>query len=252
MCDVCGRTLLRGERAHAYIDGGARRSVCELCTSRAVNEGWIREGSEPAYDTGRVTDRRRSLFGRLRSRRDTRPEPPLPAEAEHHGLMDRLRARDEEYQHEHEHDHDDDFGGYDYDAALAPAPEPTPPRARDRRAREPVREPRHVRAIPTSSEQKFAAAIDVFNASEHRKTVAGVARSLGMPTVAILPVAGRTGLVALIVSWELCWYRYEIDLSESVPGVQVAAQGYELDELQPLERNPNAVADEHGSLALSG
>ncbi len=252
---MCGRTLLRGERAHAYIDGGARRSVCELCTSRAVNEGWILEGSEPAYDTGRVADRRRSLFGRLRSRRDTRPAPPPPSDADHRSLMDRLRARDQEYLHEHEHDEEPGeaaFSDYDYDAALAPEPAPIPPPVRARRAREPVREPRHVRAIPTSSEQKFAAAIDVFNASEHRKTVAGVARSLGMPTVAILPVDGRTGLVALIVSWELCWYRYEIDLSESDPGVQVTAQGYELDELPPVERNPNAVADEHGSLALSG
>ncbi len=254
VCDVCGRTLLRGERAHAYIDGGARRSVCELCTSRAVNEGWIREGSEPAYDTGRVTDRRRSLFGRLRARRDSRPESPEPEESEHRSVLERLRARDEEYQHEHEHD--DDPGGYDYDAALAPAPVPAPeaipPPVRARRSREPVREPRHVRAIPTSAEQKFAAAIDVFNASEHRKTVAGVARSLGMPTVAVLAMAGGTGLVAIVVSWELCWYRYEIDLSESVPGVQVAAQGYELDELQAVERNPNAVADEQGSLALTG
>ena len=44
-CDVCGRTLLRGERAEAFLDGGARKAVCELCTSRALNEGWMREGT---------------------------------------------------------------------------------------------------------------------------------------------------------------------------------------------------------------
>ena len=42
-CDVCGRTLLRGERAEAFLAGGARRQVCELCTGRAQHEGWIRE-----------------------------------------------------------------------------------------------------------------------------------------------------------------------------------------------------------------
>ena len=42
-CDVCGRTLLRGEQAQIYLDGLARRSVCELCVTRALHEGWVRE-----------------------------------------------------------------------------------------------------------------------------------------------------------------------------------------------------------------
>src|SRR5204862_4821399 len=45
-CDVCGRTLLRGEHADPFIAGGARRMVCELCVARAANEGWIREGAD--------------------------------------------------------------------------------------------------------------------------------------------------------------------------------------------------------------
>ncbi len=74
-CDVCGRTLLRGERAQVYLDGGARRSVCELCTSRALEEGWIREGTVPPVDgRGGGSDRRRSLIGRLRRRRERAPE----------------------------------------------------------------------------------------------------------------------------------------------------------------------------------
>ena len=28
-CDVCGRTLLRGEQADVFIAGGTRRNVCE-------------------------------------------------------------------------------------------------------------------------------------------------------------------------------------------------------------------------------
>ncbi len=43
-CDVCGRTLLRGEHPDAFIAGGTRRLVCDLCTARATHEGWIREG----------------------------------------------------------------------------------------------------------------------------------------------------------------------------------------------------------------
>jgi hypothetical protein len=113
-----------------------------------------------------------------------------------------------------------------------------------------VREPRHVRAIPASPEHKLAAAIEVFNGSEHRRTVAGVARSLGMPTVAVLTVPERPGLVAITVSWELCWYRYEVDLADELPNVRVAARGAELDELEPTELESNAAADEDGVLAL--
>ena len=83
---------------------------------------------------------------------------------------------------------------------------------------EPTREPRHVRAVPTGAEQKIASAVAVFNGSEHRRTVAGVARSLGAPTRRDPPEQGHSSLVHIVVSWELCWYRYEVDLSDEVPG----------------------------------
>ena len=222
-CDVCGRTLLRGERADVYLSGGSRRSVCELCTSRAVHGGWVREGTVPEYgeDDSRV-DRRRSLLSRLRSRRDSAdgdgaPEAPAAAERDH--------SR----------------------AALA-APDSV---SRGGRAAEPMREPRHVRAVPTSAEQKVASAVELFNSSEHPRTVAGVARSLGMPDVAVQPSEPRASVVNVVVSWELCWYRYEADLSDEVPTVRVAGQGYELDELSPDERRANATADERGRLSFS-
>jgi hypothetical protein len=98
----------------------------------------------------------------------------------------------------------------------------------------------------------MASAVEVFNGSEHRRTVAGVARSLGPPTVSVRPVGGRPSVVNVVVAWELCWYRYEIDLSDDVPGVRVADQGIELDELEPEERQPNALSDENGALALEG
>jgi hypothetical protein len=132
----------------------------------------------------------------------------------------------------------------------APAPAPEPPPRRER-VRERLREPRHVRAIPTSAEHKIASAVELFNGSEHRRTIAGVARSLGAPTVSVLPAEDGLSLVNVVASWELCWYRYEVDLSEEVPTVRLSAQGYELDELPAGERNPNAVSDERGSLSLS-
>jgi hypothetical protein len=220
---VCGRTLLRGERAEVYLNGGARREVCELCKSRALHEGWIREGTMPPGDGGQGRpDRRRSLLSRLLARREGPSRAGEPA-----------AAADDEFQPAPE---------------SPPAPEQPP---RRERVRERLREPRHVRAIPTSAEHKIASAIELFNGSEHRRTIAGVARSLGAPAVSVRPAEDGLSLVNVVASWELCWYRYEVDLSEEVPAVRLSAQGYELDELAPGERSANAVSDERGSLSLS-
>jgi hypothetical protein len=69
-CDVCGRTLLRGEEADVFLAGGIRRNVCELCTQRAAHEGWIREGIDDAAVRSRAQNgRSRSFLARLRQRR---------------------------------------------------------------------------------------------------------------------------------------------------------------------------------------
>jgi hypothetical protein len=227
-CDVCGRTLLRGERAEIYVGGGSRHSVCELCTSRAIHTGWVREGTIPDYGPGTNIDRRRSLLGRLRSRR----QQLVPVEEES------LPAYEDEFE----------------DASPQPPPppvrpEPTPRKSAARR-RPVVREPRHVRAVPASIEHKISSAVDLFNSSEHPRTVAGIGRSLGVPEVSVLPAAELPSVVNVVVAWELCWYRYEVDLSDEVPTLRVAGQGYELDELAPEERRCNAVADDRGRLSL--
>ena len=236
VCDVCGRTLLRGEKADMYLNGGARRSVCELCKDRALHEGWVREGTVAAYDGGDSgSDRRRSLFGRLRGRREVPPPTSAPTLADdldgNSGSEARPGIQDEQEQRERPR----------------PSYRSEPDGAHTGRARE----PRHVRAVPTNVDQKIASAVQLFNNSEHPRTVAGVARSLGAPTVSVSESDPRSSMMRLVVSWELCWYRYEVDLGEDRPSVRVADQGYELDELSPEEQVPNAAADERGALALA-
>jgi hypothetical protein len=211
-CDVCGRTLLRGERSHPYLEGAERRNVCELCTSRAQHEGWLREGTVPRYE-GRdaSSHRRRPLFGRLRRRRPALEAAPPPVEEP-------------------------------VVAPHRPAPE--------RRPRTPASEPRHVRAIPASLEQRIAAAVDAFNSSEHPRTIAGIGRSLGLPIASVSPADSSPGTVRIVLAWELCWYRYEVDLRDDPGGVRLNAQGSELNELSPYELEPNATADENGVLTL--
>jgi hypothetical protein len=267
VCDVCGRTLLRGERADVYIDGRTPRQVCELCKDRALQEGWVREGTVTALQNGGTSiERRRSLLGRLRSRRDggaaaTPQGPSLRDELDGHAWSDEALGLDDSL-----------LAAEDDDLPVEPPPrrlrsrERGGPRDRGRAARasgaggaaEPStpagapREPRHVRAVPSSGEQKAASAVELFNVSEHPRTVAGVARSLGAPGVCLIPSPSSPSLVTVTVWWELCWYRYEVDLSADVPSVRQAGQGYELSELTPAEQQPNAVADERGALQLAG
>lgn len=261
-CDVCGRTLLRGEHAEIYLDGATRHSVCELCTSRALHGGWVREGTMPEYgDANSRVDRRRSLLGRWRKGRD-----PAPAAAPEDEYVD------EEYEPRPPPPRQERPPAA---RPLAPRPEPAyedDSRSRSgtgggrsrsrRRSRASTgdggrgvpsggREPRHVRAVPTSIEHRIASAVSLFNDSEHPRTVAGIARSLGLPDVSVHPADAGGSMVRVVVSWELCWYRYEVDLSDEVPSVRKGGQGYELDELSALEREINAVADERGVLRFA-
>jgi hypothetical protein len=236
VCDVCERTLLRGEHPEVFVNGGRRYSVCELCKQHALQEGWIREGTAPAFaESGGDRDRRRSLFGRRRGR-NSRP----PRGGEDAAQPEPPQTLDEEL-------------------SLGDWPRHAPPLAPSSasQVRESgfddrfPREPRHVHAIPTSEDHKIVAAIESFNRSEHRRTIAGVARSLGTAAVNVTPDGDHASLVWIVVSWELCWYRYEVDLSVARSSVRLAGQGYELEELEQYEQYANAIADDSGALMVA-
>jgi hypothetical protein len=216
-CDVCGRTLLPGETPDVFLAAGAKRNVCELCTQRASHEGWIREGLDDATVRRDHNGRSRSLLSRLRGRRDADDAAEDGHEPSRHG-------------HHHHH----------------------PPAAQPDRDRPPVqREQRSVHAIPTNADLKMARALDLFNGSSHPRTVAGGARSLGSPIVAVRPSPTEGSVVTIVVGWELSWYRFEVDLGDEAAGVRLVTQGAELSELEPAGQMPNAAADEHGELHLA-
>lgn len=93
-------------------------------------------------------------------------------------------------------------------------------------------------------------AIDVFNASEYPRRVAGVARSLGAPVVNVRSAEHLASVVTIVIAWELCWYRYAVDLSEPGAEAQAIAQGTELSELEREERVGNALASDAGVLSM--
>ena len=105
--------------------------------------------------------------------------------------------------------------------------------------------------MPTNADLKMERALDVFNASDHVRTVGGVARSLGPPAVCVRPLAERPSVVVITVMWELSWYRFEVDLSDEGSGVRREGHGAELADLTAEEQVVNAAADERGGLHLA-
>ncbi len=103
---------------------------------------------------------------------------------------------------------------------------------------------------PRSGDVKAQRALAVFNAGIHPPRIAGIARSLGAPDVSVVALEQSGSRVAIVIAWELCWYRYEVDLGEEAAGANLAAQGTELSELQDDELPANAAAAQDGSLAL--
>ena len=244
-CDVCGRTLLRGERAEPYLTGGQRRQVCELCTVRAQHEGWIPEtgGDELTLRTTRHDGRGRSFFERLRSRRQKAREAADEAAVLDAAGSTRPSSRSDGA--EPRTQAASRAGTGERDAPSTPAQRSRPSLA------DLPRRPRHVRAVPTNADLKMQRALEVFNASDHTRTVGGVSRSLGAPVVCVRSMPERPSVVGITVMWELSWYRYEIDLSDEAGGVRRAAQGDELSELEADEQISNAAADERGALHIS-
>jgi hypothetical protein len=250
-CDVCGRTLLRGEHAEQFLAGGSRRQVCELCTQRAAHEGWIREGLSTAGGVhARGRERRGSLLRRLR-RRDDAPAPVLPATLsgsapESAPLLDEWPA-----------DELDPLAEPAETAAVEPAyaepsPAPSPAQAKANRLQVEIeRVNRTVHAVPTNTQMKLARALEIFNRSDAPQRVSGIARSLGAPIVVVRPSMTEGSIVAIVIAWELCWYRYEVDLADEASGVRLVSQGAELEELPAEEQTANAAADERGGLVMA-
>jgi hypothetical protein len=219
-CDVCGRTILKGEHAESYlVPGGERKLVCDLCAARATHEGWIREsGSADMPAARRRPEQRGSFLARLLGRR----APETPEEAEEP----------------------------DWEEEGVRETESPPPRERIIPRREPPRDPRHVRAVPTTADVKVERALELFNNSEHARSIAGIMRSLGEPWVAAAPDVAAPSEVDIVVAWELSWYRYRVDLGDAGEAVVLQEKGEELEQLEGEPPDWNVQASPDGRLAL--
>ena len=212
-CAVCGRRLLPGERPITFLTrDGEEVEVCELCKARAEAAGWLRP--DEAAAAGGVTagrDRRRSRGAQVFG-----------------GFLGRRQQAQEHDPEEPQPDH---------------APEPWAAAAGGQPEPEPELEP-----PPTGT--TVADAVYAFNHSDHRRTVAGLTRTLGAPraTGLLRKGNGDGDAVRLTIAWEITWYQWEVSVSGRNHEVRESGKGDTIDQLGTADRAWNLMAAADGTL----
>ncbi|HET8605778.1 MAG TPA: hypothetical protein VFL66_01990 [Gaiellaceae bacterium] len=91
-------------------------------------------------------------------------------------------------------------------------------------------------------------AADVFNSSPYRRTVEGIAKSLGEPRVSIVPLSGVVQELVITVAWDISWYQYRVSFESAQP-VRLEQRGHDPDEeLEASFTAWNAHLDETGRI----
>ena len=166
-------------------------------------------------------------------------EPEAPAEpapvAPKRRLFGRRRAEDAA---------DEPMPAAPADDAPAPRPDPAGPGMRSRSR--PL-DDAEAELSPTS---RFERAILRFNVSEAGRTVAGLTRTLGPPSVSVGASATGSEDVRITVAWEISWYQWGVDLGDELRPVFEIAKGYEIPELDASARQWNATAVDAGRVVI--
>jgi hypothetical protein len=254
---VCGRTILDGEQVHSFVSVDGRQGVCPLCAGRAAELGWLPADQEGAEEVLRAkTIRRPGFFARLFARPE-RPEGPATEAGSDPTPEDSLAAPPAVHELETER--------YDVEAAWVvedgkapaphgdsaelPAPEPPDAPAPDPAASPaPLPDPagrgmRPRRLQPDiSPASRFERATARFNASDAGRTVTGLTRTLGAPSVSVGDLSGAADEVRVTVAWELTWYQWVVDLADELRPVYELKKGFEVEEIDSAARQWNASA----------
>ncbi|HEY7396678.1 MAG TPA: hypothetical protein VH538_00130 [Gaiellaceae bacterium] len=99
------------------------------------------------------------------------------------------------------------------------------------------------------SDQELAMveAADLFNASQYRRTVGGIAKSLGNPTVSVVVLSGVNSEVVVTVAWDISWYQYRVT-PESENPVRLESRGHDPAGLEASFTGWNAHMAEDGRI----
>ena len=96
--------------------------------------------------------------------------------------------------------------------------------------------------------EQLEEAVDRFNESEPSRTVAGLMRTLGAPSVSVGAAAGSRSAVRITVAWELSWYQWGVDVGDDSRPVVPLGKGSELAQLDGSAREWNGRASDDGKL----
>ena len=99
------------------------------------------------------------------------------------------------------------------------------------------------------SDQELAMveAADLFNASQYRRTVGGIGKSLGTPRVSVVVLSGVNSEVVVTVAWEISWYQYRVSPDSDNP-VRLEGRGHDPAELEVGFTDWNAHMEDDGRI----
>jgi len=192
-------------------------TICEFC-----HRGLLRgERSDTFYlhnDSKLVCELCQTTALRAGWRRDapSAASTQHPTTTERGGLLDRLRGRS---------------------TRDRVTPEPLAPRDHSK-----------VKAEPTGSVGRIRTAVESFNGSEYLKTISSVGHSLGDPTFTAVDLEGEG--VDLVAAWDLCWYRWRVEIGQGGVSILEAGRGYELAELSVEQRKGNLLLGPNGQIIV--
>jgi hypothetical protein len=219
---------------HSFVSADGHHAVCPLCAGRTAELGWLPADLEGAEEKLRAkTERRPGLLARLFARpeqpvRSERPAPEGPAADLAPPTPDTSRDLETE-----RYDVEAVWATEGNDSTASPAPLPDPA-GRGMRPR---------RLQPNlSPASRFEQAVARFNSSDAGRTVAGLTRTLGAPSVSVGDLSGAADEVRVTVAWELTWYQWGVDLGDELRPVYELKKGFEVAEIEAAARQWNASA----------
>lgn len=99
----------------------------------------------------------------------------------------------------------------------------------------------------SEAELLLVEAADLFNASQYRRTVGGIAKSLGEPRASVVPLSGVNDEVVITIAWDISWYQYRVTPDSDNP-VRLEERGHDPGELEGATTDWNAHLDHDGRI----